>query len=263
MQFKYGGPLDDAHVIDTHPLTVASMEEMLSVEDGHPSDLVFLPDVNQADAGYLFVTEEYNSHQVVVYAWAPGSPLTKVGSIFQGFPNHGPAYIFLDLVGDTYYLGIASTKGIGRLFTASCFKLFPGCRQGGIDLNAFTPAFPESLFIFPAVDLDTENHNPSQVKLIRDSLGDWYLLGFRSDDEHGNDYVDVYQVRFSPFAISGPLLSATHIFFRKGDTGFANTGTHYVEPSGRLLISSSYRWSERIDYSNTYRSRVDECPSES
>ncbi len=56
---------------------------------------------------------------------------------------------------------------------------------------------------------------------------------FRGSDEHSADYVDVY-----------------------------GAGTHYVEPSGRLLISSSYRWSEdEGPGSSSYVSRVDECPS--
>jgi hypothetical protein len=47
-----------------------------------------------------------------------------------------------------------------------------------------------------------------------------------------------------------------------GPTGFTNTGTHHVEPSGRLLLSSSYRWAkEEGPGSSSYVSRVDECPS--
>ena len=45
----------------------------------------------------------------------------------------------------------------------------------------------------------------SQNKLIRDAKGLWYLLGFRSDpddDPHGTDYVDVYEVAFSPRSVS-------------------------------------------------------------
>jgi hypothetical protein len=60
----------------------------------------------------------------------------------------------------------------------------------------------------------------SQVKLIRDSTGSWYLLGFRGDpegDPNGPDFADVYGVRFRPFAITPRLLSV-HIFFRPGDT---------------------------------------------
>ena len=65
----------------------------------------------------------------------------------------------------------------------------------------------------------------SQVKLIRDSTGSWYLLGFPGDpdgDPNGPDYADVYGVRFRPFAITPRLLSV-HIFFRPGDTSFTST----------------------------------------
>ena len=113
------------------------------------------------------------------------------------------------------------------------------------------------MFPFPVRDA-------SQVKLVRDSEGRWYLLGFRSDpsdDPRGTDYADVYGVRFNPFAIT-PLLYSVHVTFTPGDTAFASTGTHHVEPSGRLLISSSHRWAEdegRGD--SSYVSRVHECPS--
>jgi hypothetical protein len=71
----------------------------------------------------------------------------------------------------------------------------------------------------------------------------------------------VYGVRFSPFAISY-LLYSVHVVFRPGDTGFASTGTHYVENTGRLLLSSSYRWAEdEGPGSSSYVSRVDECAS--
>lgn len=83
---------------------------------------------------------------------------------------------------------------------------------------------------------------PSQVKLIRDSAGAWYLLGFRGDpggDPNGPDFVDVYGVRFHPIAITTRLFSV-HVFFRPGDTSFTSTSTHHVERSGRLLLSSSF-----------------------
>jgi hypothetical protein len=103
-----------------------------------------------------------------------------------------------------------------------------------------------------------------QVKLVRDGQGAWYLLGFRGnpeDDPNGTDFVDVYGVRFNPFAIT-PLLDSVHVTFKPGDTGFASTGTHHVEPSGRFLLSSSYRWAEdEGPGDSSYVSRVDECPS--
>jgi hypothetical protein len=102
---------------------------------------------------------------------------------------------------------------------------------------------------------------PSQTKLIRTTAQKWYLLAFRGADEYADDFVDVYGVRFSPFAISYQLHSV-HVFFRPGATGFVSTGTHYVEESGRLPLSSSYRWAEdEGPGSSSYVSRVDECPS--
>jgi hypothetical protein len=130
--------------------------------------------------------------------------------------------------------------------------------MGFMNVSAFRPVTPESLFPFPVID------GASQNKLIRDATGTWYLLGFRSkppDDPNGTDYVDVYRVEFSPFVISYRLFKV-HISFRAGDTGFASTGTHYVEKSGRLLVSSSYRWAKDEGPGNSgFVSRVDECPS--
>jgi len=258
-QYRYAGPTDNDHVLQTSPLTVAPLKQLLLIEEQHPSDISFLPDVNHSDAGYLFVTEEFDKHRLTIYRWEPGAPLKVQGRIRQGFPQGGPNFVFVDRVGDTYYLGIASNNyGWGKLFCAKSSDLFPKCEPGAMNVAAFVPVFPESLFPFPVIG------GASQVKLIKDSTGDWYLLGFRSDppdDPNGTDYVDVYHVDFSPFIISYRL-SSTHISFRSGDTGFASTGTHYVEPSGRLLVSSSYRWSkEEGPGDSSFVSRVDECPS--
>jgi len=161
-----------------------------------------------------------------------------LGDVPQGFPAGGPNFLFLDRVGDIFYLGIASDHwGWGQLLAARDCDLFPKCAQGWLDLAAFRPA---GMFPFPVRDA-------SQVKLARDGEGAWYLLGFRSDpndDPHGTDFADVYGVRFNPFAIT-PLLYSVHVTFKPGDTGFASTGTHHVEPSGRLLLSSSYRGGPR------------------
>lgn len=257
MQFRYAGPLDGGHVVETHPMTVALLTEQTYLDDQHPSDLTFLPDVNDEDSGYLFVTESHNTHRLLVYFWKPGEHLSILGSIFQGFPADEPGFVFLDRVDDVFYLGISGSS-IGRLYTAKAELLFPECTKGSMNIEAFSPATPESMFIVPSLD------GASQTKLIRDSLGDWYLLGFRSDtpaDPNGTDYVDVYQVRFSPFAIS-PRLFSQHVIFKPGETGFASTGTHYVEPSGRLLLSSSTRWSNNEGPGNSaFVSRVDECAS--
>jgi hypothetical protein len=253
--YRYAGPTDNEHVLDTQPLTVAPMRQIVMLDERHPSDIVFLPDVNGLDAGYVFVTLEFDRHVVACYRWNPAAGLVFQGLVPQGLPADGPNFLFVDRVDNVFYLGIASFHwGWGQLLSARDRDLFPGCTEGSMDVLAFRPV---GMFPFPV-------RGASQTKLIRDSEGDWYLLGYRSDpegDEHGDDYVDGYRVRFSAFCIT-PLLFSVHIFFRPGDTGFASTGTHYVEPSGRLLISSSYRWAEdEGPADSSYVSRVDECPS--
>jgi hypothetical protein len=267
LQYRYAGPTDQEHVVKTSPLPyVPLLQEVISA-DQHPSDVVFLPDVNNLDAGYLFVTEEYNNHRLTVYRWKAGQDLVLHGQLFAGFPavpsdsgsQGGPQFVFLDLVGDSYYLAVASQHwGWGQLFRASPEQLFPKCAEGLLSLDAFEP---QQMFPFPVID------GACQTKLVRDSTGDWYLLGYQSDtdDGNGNDYVEVFGVRFDPFVISYRL-AHVHISFPAGDTGFASTGTHYVEQTGRLLISSSYRWAENLNPPDSpapgfYVCRVDELPS--
>src|SRR6185369_12335722 len=48
-------------------------------------------------------------------------------------------------------------------------------------------------------------------------------------------------------------------FLPSGETSFTNTGTHYVNQNGRLLISSSERWSHDRGAPYDYETRVDEC----
>lgn len=262
-QYRYGGPCDGAHVLETSPRTIAPMiDALLPAGDQHPSDIAFLPDVDGADAGYLFVTREYDQHQVAVYRWAPGQQLQPQGVITQPYTDHGPNFLFIDLVGDRYCLGAASsTTGIGYLYWAEPEQLFPGGAVGGMQVAAFQLDPDSSPFPFPISTTDT----PCQTKLVRDSTGDWFLLAFRSDldsaETGGTDYVDVYRVQFSPFAILD-VIASVHIIFQPGDTSFASTGTHYVEPSGRILISSSYRWAEdEGPGDSSFVTRVDECPS--
>lgn len=252
-QYRFAGPTDGEHVLNTAPVTesddsslkYSTLVQWLRFAEQHPSDITFLADVNAIDAGYLFVTEEYDNHRVSVYRWTPGQHLVLQGRIFAGFPavpsdpgsQGGPQFVFLDRVGDMYHLGIASEHwGWGQLFTARDSLLFPNCAQGCLNVDAFRPA---GMFPFPVIG------GACQTKLIRDVNDDWYLLGYRSDpddDQNGTDYVDVFGVRFAPFAISYKLRPPIHISFAAGDTGFASTGTHYVDRSGRLLVSSSYRW---------------------
>lgn len=255
--YRFAGPTDNEHVLTTDPLTVAPMQQIVMLDERHPSDVVFLPDVNHLDSGYVFLTLEFDRHVVACYRWDPVAGLVLLGNVPQGFPPDfdGPNFLFLDRVDDVFYLGIASNHwGWGQLLGARDCDLFSKCAQGSLDLAAFRPV---DMFPFPVT-------GASQIKLVRDGEGLWYLLGFRSDptdDPNGTDFVDVYGVRFNPLAIT-PLLYSVHVIFKPGDTGFASTGTHHVEPSGRLLLSSSYRWSkDEGPGDSSYVSRVDECPS--
>lgn len=275
-QYRYSGPTDGEHVLDTSPPTVAPMEQLLKIDEQHPSDIEFLPDVHHADSGYIFVTEEFVKRRVAVYQWTPLQDLVPLGHIFQGFPavipdapllqpdgavlgtRGGPNFIFLDRAGEHYYLGIAGDHwGWGQLMRARDVDLFPGCKPGVMDISAFKPA---GMFPFPVLGAT----GASQVKLVRDAEGKWFLLAFHSDpsdDPNGTDYVDLYGVELEPFAISY-LLDTVHVSFKPGDTGFASTGTHHVERSGRLLLLSSYRWAEDEGPGDAgYVSRVDELPS--
>jgi hypothetical protein len=253
--YRYAGPTDGEHVQTTRPLTVAPMRQIVMLNERHPSDITFLPDVNGLDAGYVFVTLEYDRHAVACYRWDPRAGLRLQGTVVQGLPTGGPVFLFLDRSADVFYLGIASPHwGWVQLLRAPATDLFPGCTQGSLDVSAFTSA---GRFPFPVL-------TASQTKLVRDVSGSWNLLAFRSDpddDPNGADFVDVYGVTLEPFHIS-PRLSSTHVFFPSGDTGFASTGTLHVEPSGRLLIGTSYRWAkDEGPGSSSFVSRVDECPS--
>lgn len=260
MQFRYSGPVEGEHVVTTSPLTVAPLVQLLETDEQHPCDLVFLPEVNNADAGYLFVAEQ-NVHRLAVYHWTASGAFEHVGAIAQESPLGGPNFVFLDRVDDRYVLGVAfadANSGQIRLYSANPAALFPGCVPGAIDISAFQPTAPESIFAFPV------SNAASQVQLVRDASGTWFLLAFRGDPPDkvdATDFVDVHRVEFSPFSIT-PRLDSIHISFNPGDTSFASTGTSYVEQSGRLLISSSYRWSkDEGPGDSSYVSRVDECPS--
>jgi hypothetical protein len=128
-------------------------------------------------------------------------------------------------------------------------------------------------FEYPGHDLG------SQAKFVRDSTGAWYVLAYRGagfqwpeDPSHAADYIDVHCVAFaaqyeehglSPqFRLLGPLKSNLHIVLPAGDTSFNNTGTHYVDGSGRLLVYSSYRWAENEGDPYGFESRVDECAAD-
>ena len=262
LQFKLHGPTQGDHPVETNPHTVAALIEELHLDDQHPSDLAFLPDVGGPDSGYLFVTEEYDRHLVEVFHWRAGQMLTRVG-VLTPFPTGSkdradwPKFIAVDRVGETYYLAVMNDRHM-RVYTAPQAKLFPAPQEGRINLSAFTPN---------PVPLPYPNFQGAcQIKLVHDRAGAWSLLGFRSDpsdDPNGADYVDVYRVTFNgPTMTISARASSHHIFLPSGDTGFASTGTHFVEPSGRMLLSSSYRWAKDEGPNGTsYVHRVDECPS--
>jgi hypothetical protein len=263
LQFRLHGPTQGEHPLSASPRTVATLVEELHLDDQHPSDLLFLPDVGGADSGYVFVTKEYDKHHVEVFRWKAGQQLAHHG-ILTPFdtasknPADWPKFIALDRVGETYYLAVMNDKHM-RVYTAPQAKLFPVQEPGRLDLAAFAPqGTPSAIPNFGGA---------CQVKLIRDAPGDWFLLGFRadpSDDPNGADYVDVYRVQFPGGMLSlSQRLMSKHVFMPSGDTGFASTGTHFVEPSGRVLVSSSYRWAkDEGPGGSSYVSRVDECPSE-
>ena len=280
--YRYAGPTDGDHVseqeLQADPLAVAPQTQLMMVSDEHPADIVFLPEVNGADAGYLFVTEPRDSRTIVVFRWDAASGLQSVqtpAGLFAFtdiFANtNGPNFIFLDRVGSSYFLGVAGfdKNQFGLLFSAQGDELFPPTAAGEIVLSAFQPVAQSeiaqeisgqagNLFFFP-VDQDA-----CQVKLAQDSIGQFFLLGFREDppsETEGTDFVDVYPVTFSPFSIAARSASV-HIQFRPGDTGFSSTGTHFVDQRGRIMLSSSYRWSEdELSGGAGYVSRVDECCS--
>ena len=54
-------------------------------------------------------------------------------------PSGGPNFVFADLVGDEYLLGIASNNwGHGYLFTAEPARLFPSAAPGQLDVSALS-----------------------------------------------------------------------------------------------------------------------------
>ena len=63
-QYRYAGPTDEEHVLQTDPLTVAPMTQRLSIDEQHPSDIEFLADVNHSDAGYLPGLNRSSQHRV-------------------------------------------------------------------------------------------------------------------------------------------------------------------------------------------------------
>jgi hypothetical protein len=239
------------------------MSQLLEIEDQHPCDMAFLPEVGNADAGYLFVAEQ-RTQRVRVYRWSPTDGLVVHGVVDLPELAVGPNFVFLGAEDDRYLLGVAvydGDTGVVRVLAARAADLFPGAVPGALDVSAFRPidpTDPAGEFPFPV------DSRASQVDLVTDSTGQHFLLAYRAstdDDETGDDLVDIHPISFKPVSV-GPATRAIHIFLRPGHTSFASTGTHHVDRQGRLLISSSYRWAEDEGPSDSgYVSRVDECPS--
>jgi hypothetical protein len=93
MHFRYSGPTQGEHVLTTSPLTVAPLTQLLEIEDQHPCDMSFLPEVNNADAGYLFVAEQ-RTLQVRVYRWSAAEGLAVHGVLPQPPLATGPNFVF-------------------------------------------------------------------------------------------------------------------------------------------------------------------------
>jgi hypothetical protein len=278
MQFRYPGPIDGEHVQTTDPLVVAPLAQLLETTGQHPCDMAFLPEINGANAGYLFVAEqtpiwaETPSGPVIVgetgwlsvYGWSAGEAFRPWGTFGPDQLGGTPNFVFLDRFDDTYVLGVVPRYDPGQghvdMFTADAHQLFPEPVPGFLNLNAFQPASP--------VDFPVDN-SACQVHTVTDVTGQHFLLAFRGDPpdkEHADDYVDVHALTYSldhtpPFEITTRLDPPIHVNFPPGDTSFASTGTAYVEASGRLLVASSYRWAEHKTPWANYVSRVDECPS--
>jgi hypothetical protein len=74
-------------------------------------------------------------------------------------------------------------------------ELFPTDQPGEINIGAFRRAFPDITYPFPPTG------GPCQAKLVRNRKDQWWLLAYRcepNDSENGDDYVDVYPVKFFP-----------------------------------------------------------------
>ena len=252
MQFRYDGTVDNGHV--TQQGRTAPMEErLLLADETHPSAITFLPDVNHFDGGYLFVAKEYDGQKVTVYYWQPHTDLKAIGDIYAGLTK--PSHVVIDkITADDYYLVVFddSYKN-GSPYRARAADLFPSGTPGAMNVSAFQP--------LPYFKFDGDLG--SQAQLIRDSSNTWYLLAYNSPDTSGfgDDSVHIRNIQFDGDAVTLAFETAfpKPIFFPAGGTSFTNSGTHYVDNNGRLLIASSERWAQEEGDPYGWESRVDEC----
>lgn len=264
-QYRYRDPTEGEHVLQGSPLWVAPMVGAPLELGHHPSDITFLPDVGNADAGYLFATvEDDDLRRVVIYRWTSGQPLQEHDVVIppaDDLAGSGPNFVFVDRVDDRYCLGIASNNWqTCFVYRAQAAQLFPSSSAGALDAQAFflDPIAARVPFLVTG--------SPCQAKLVRDVSGAWFLLAFRCSDpgsETDEDWIDAYPVSVNPqLSLASAPAVRVHIAFNPGRTSFASTGTCYVEPAGRLLVSSSYRWAaDEGPGDSSFVSRVDECPS--
>jgi hypothetical protein len=270
----------------------ALLEQLLPLSDEsppeeHPSDINFLPDIDNLDAGYLFVAKEYDARWITVYKWSPGEQFARIGNIHVPFKavirdwvyyeislgilspdvlehpspdmimNYNqPSHVFVDRFDDDYYLVVwDNDHRTGWAYRADKNFLFPTSGAGKMNVGAFRlqNSFQS------CYDLG------SQAKFVRDSTGKWYLLAYLSDgsDESAPSSVAVYDIAIAPnhdFWLLGPQTVKNPVPITLPDSGvsFSSTGTHHVDGStGMLLIYSSYRWAD--DKPGYYVSLVDEC----
>jgi hypothetical protein len=152
MFFGYPGPPDGEHVLTTSPLTVAPLGQLLEIQEQHPCDLSFLPELDHADAGYLFVAEQ-RLRRVRVYRWTPEAGLVVRGQLALPDGVAGPNFVFLGAEDDRYLLGIVPAysdgPGTAQVFTADAVKLYRGCVHGALDVSAFRKVGD---FPFPVAD---------------------------------------------------------------------------------------------------------------
>jgi len=250
--YRYPGPLDGDHAAGPG-VTAAETDRVSLADETHPSDIDFLPDVNHSESGYLFVAKEFVAKVVSVYYWQPGQPLHWIKDLVPGLTK--PSHIAIDRYDDGYYYLVVfdTSFGNGTAFRAYETDLFPSGTPGSINLSAFE-VLPYFTF--------TPNTLGSQVQLIRDPSS-WYLLVYDSDadDGNGNDFIHVHSITLGSTVSFGPEVpwSPVHFILPAGTTSFTTTGAHWVEPGGRMLVSSSDRWSQDLDNAFSWESRVDEC----
>jgi hypothetical protein len=53
LEYRYAGPTDQEHVLKISPPPFMPLLQIVLSADQHPSDITFLPELNNLDAGYL------------------------------------------------------------------------------------------------------------------------------------------------------------------------------------------------------------------